>query len=627
MNDKISRSAIMEIATYVIADSEIYVDQKISMEQALPELETRLGKDHPYIQYLHTAIEYDSTIGDIAILKTSNGMGYSSPMSATCFQDGEDVYIQFRGTPDDGWVQNPISYGADISPALAADKISSQIQVDGMDFFDKCIYEYAGYGFPGQRIVGGHSQGANVGEYVATMSKYAAMIDVCVSLNGPNHSKKLYDHVMKRSGFTFFYNQAEKISSINGHNDYVNMLGQKEFAFENNIRYMTTDDAWAYENGQLGFYGWHDLLYQMNRDGSGILPYDAEQGPVGNMMAEINNRIINLPQEVQGDSSMSIMGILEMQMGSKEWEALVSAGVNAGNIWEFLGSEEFIGFLVHGLPMITRELTAHPGLLSQTLNGLVPPHIKEQIEYNNKRYYEMMLAPTGAYTKSEYGAEVVMVELITVMTAVFCSLIPIGFNVVSGAIRNPNEFRNEPDGLHNGVEHDWETYRTFLKLLNLLMNPSAVPLMEMQNLRSGSFPIDQGIAYVDANPYFKVDTDKLRSCAERAVNLRNRLDKLENDLQQTIRRVPPESKYLFSWVSSILDGCPKLDKVNSYLNFTADRFEIAESRALDFMQPGSGRTTSSRSGSGQSGRGQSGSGRAGSYAPIKGKVRGGQHGR
>ena len=295
MNDKINRSAIMEIATYVIADSEIYVDQKISMEQALPELETRLGKDHPYIQYLHTAIEFDSTIGDIAILKTSNGMEYSSPMSATCFRDGDDIYIQYRGTPPYGWAQNPISYGADISPALAADRISSQIQADGLDFFDTCISEYAGYGFPGKRIVGGHSQGGNVGEYVTAMSKYAPLIDVCVSLNGPNHSIKLYDHVIERSGVDFFNEQAEKISSINGHNDYVNMLGQVEFAYENNIHYQTTNDAWAYENGHLGPYGWHDLLYQMNRDGSGLLPYDAEQGPVGNMMGEINNGIISHP--------------------------------------------------------------------------------------------------------------------------------------------------------------------------------------------------------------------------------------------------------------------------------------------------------------------------------------------
>ena len=78
MNDQINRSAIMEIATYVIADSREGFEKNIPIIQALPRLETRLGKDHLYIQYLHTAIEFDSTIGDIAILKTSNGMRYSS---------------------------------------------------------------------------------------------------------------------------------------------------------------------------------------------------------------------------------------------------------------------------------------------------------------------------------------------------------------------------------------------------------------------------------------------------------------------------------------------------------------------------------------------------------------------
>ena len=78
MNDIINRSAIMEIATYVIADSENIFEKDIIMKRALPELETRLGKYHPYIQYLYTAIEFDPTIGDIAFLKASNGMRYSS---------------------------------------------------------------------------------------------------------------------------------------------------------------------------------------------------------------------------------------------------------------------------------------------------------------------------------------------------------------------------------------------------------------------------------------------------------------------------------------------------------------------------------------------------------------------
>ena len=78
MNDIINRSAIMEIATYVIADYSFEIEENISMREALSQLELQPDLNKSYIQYLHTAIEFDSTIGDIAFLKTSNGMRYSS---------------------------------------------------------------------------------------------------------------------------------------------------------------------------------------------------------------------------------------------------------------------------------------------------------------------------------------------------------------------------------------------------------------------------------------------------------------------------------------------------------------------------------------------------------------------
>ena len=72
MKDKINRSSIMEIATYIIADYERALPIDSLMSDVLLDLGEFFGKDHPYIQYLHTAIEFDPTIGDIAILRTIN---------------------------------------------------------------------------------------------------------------------------------------------------------------------------------------------------------------------------------------------------------------------------------------------------------------------------------------------------------------------------------------------------------------------------------------------------------------------------------------------------------------------------------------------------------------------------
>ena len=277
MNDDIvDRSAILELATYVMCNNKGAVEENMTLKEGLGKLKSKLlseemteerKQDMRYIEQIERAIKHDPSIAQITVNRTSFDQ-YSSPMDAVCFQDGDAVYVQFRGTPPGGWVQNPISYGADIGEFMADDGMSSQIQNDGLAFFDSCARDFA-LGAAASLIVGGHSQGGNVAEYVTMMSDYGQLIDACISLDAPNHSHALEQYIKENYGEDHFKSQSAKITAINGNNDYVNMQGQVSFAGKE--YYIDTNDEWAKENGHEGLQGYHDLLYMMDRARGGLI--------------------------------------------------------------------------------------------------------------------------------------------------------------------------------------------------------------------------------------------------------------------------------------------------------------------------------------------------------------------
>ena len=548
----VDRSSIMALAAYAIADSKIVFGENTPLERALADLADTLGEDDLYVVQLRAAIEHDPSIGDITILRTSNGLYDSSPMAATCFRDGNDVYVQYRGTPDSGWVQNSISYGADINDANAADGVSSQIQVDGLDFFDACVRDYAGYGFSGDLIVGGHSQGGNVAEYVTIMSEYAALIDLCVSLDGPGHSKELYDYIIERYGIDYFNEHAQKILSINGNNDYVNMQGQIEFAIDGNVFYIISNDAWANENGQGGFWGWHDLLYLMDSETGGLLPYDAEQGPVGQMVADIVSVLNTLPQEQQEDSAMAIMAVLEMFLGSKSWEDVQGIGVNAGNLGEFLFSEEFIGFMAHGLPAVLGEVISNPALLAQVLNEVIPEDIKNAI-----RIFISIAPP-------EVVLAVLTVGAVIVAGAVAVGAIVIGFYQILDFVISVVQ------ALEQFADAAWQAVITLCTAIKDGLSAIAEWFRTTFNA---------GVRYAAANPYFKADPDRLREYAARINAINRRLVSLDDALNGLYWQVGFLDLLDILLANLLTGGSPTLAKVGAYLDGAAERLESAENKA------------------------------------------------
>ncbi|MDR1157511.1 MAG: hypothetical protein LBK75_04295, partial [Oscillospiraceae bacterium] len=88
-----------------------------------------------------------------------------------------------------------------------------------------------------------------------------------------------------------------------------------------------------------------------------------------------------------------------------------------------------------------------------------------------------------------------------------------------------------------------------------------------------------GRAYAAANPYFKVDTEKLRSYATRIHNVNNRLRRLDNELRGLYWQVGLLDIWDIVRANFLTSGSPTLNQIKSYLNDTASRFETAESKA------------------------------------------------
>ena len=282
-DDLVNRSAILELATYVICDEKARIeDEEVKLKKIMIQEKDKLlsyetltdaqAQNLNYIEQVELAMKQDPSIGEITVLKTShdNDEEYKSPMAAVCFKDEDTVFVQYQGTPKGGWVQDAVSFGTHLGEYMGEDGISSQIQEEGLKFFELCVLEYVQDGGAGGLVVGGHSQGGNVAEYVTMMSGYGALIDVCVALDAPNHSEELAAHVKNLLGDDYA-KQAGKIVSINGANDFVNMLGQVSFAMEE--YYINTNEGWAAEHGKGGAWGFHDMLYLMDREKGGLIPH------------------------------------------------------------------------------------------------------------------------------------------------------------------------------------------------------------------------------------------------------------------------------------------------------------------------------------------------------------------
>jgi hypothetical protein len=240
---------------------------------------------------------------------------------------------------------------------------------------------------------------------------------------------------------------------------------------------------------------------------------DGEQGPVGERMADIAAKIVQLPQELQDMNAKSIMAVLEMTLGSGNPDDLKAMGL----------SENDVDGLAHlGLPVILFVLFGEFEPTREMLDKLLSDMGKGMPQWFADKVYKV--------------AGGTMINNMSVVSA-----------LAGGLVKKA------------------------------LLGDA----------------LDAGSRHLDLDPCIRVDTDRLRAYASR---LRNLVSRLQDYAASLRRRANHESvkadgerndeliKRWNSLASQLVSGVADMQKIASFLDSAAQRFESAESNILRYAK-------------------------------------------
>lgn len=94
---------------------------------------------------------------------------------------------------------------------------------------------------------------------------------------------------------------------------------------------------------------------------------------------------------------------------------------------------------------------------------------------------------------------------------------------------------------------------------------------------------NSGATYIQGNPYFKADTDKLREYAARLERVNNRLSKLDSNMRSLYWQVGLLDLWDILLANMITSKSYAINQAKKYLYNTADRFENAENKAKNYI--------------------------------------------
>lgn len=313
-----------------------------------------IGSNNAYASYREKP-EYQilkenlDLIGNYEIGNQSSKMdGFNSGTNACTFEDPDTgkIYVVYRGTGDGEWLDN----GAGMT------QISTPQQEEAARYFDY-VMEHNGWNASDNITVTGHSKGGNKSQYVTMNAEYRDYIDECYSLDGQGFSPEAIAEMKRRYGEDGYREAIEKMYSINGENDYVNVLGEK-IVPDDHTFYIKTPA----KDGD--FVAGHDLKYffavrDENGDpvfvdgkqqfGGEMNPSATERGQLSLTAEELSKALMMLPPDKRDDVAKLIMQIME----SSEGGSISITG-------EQLTVENVIGAIVTGTPTILFTLISTP---------------------------------------------------------------------------------------------------------------------------------------------------------------------------------------------------------------------------------------------------------------------------
>lgn len=302
----------------------------------MPEYGLSDGKYYKDYEFLCRAAAA-SPAGHMIIGSQASSLGFNSGTNACTFTDPrtQDIYVIYRGTSDGEWPDNGLGLCVEETPQ----------QQEALSFFD-LLAQSGRLDTDGHVYVSGHSKGGNKAQYVTLASPFSSLIYQCLSFDGQGFSPEALSHFHSCLGESELTQRRQKLWSICGDNDFVNVLGIG-LVPEDHITYIHTDPETFHPAG------YHDLKYLFGVQGEdGVVHFQERlneavpsQGDLARYASMLSRQVMELPDDTRYACAMALTQAIELGGRSP-----------IGLHGEHFTGEELFGFAGHGLPLIFNSL-------------------------------------------------------------------------------------------------------------------------------------------------------------------------------------------------------------------------------------------------------------------------------
>ena len=520
-----------------------------------------------------------------------------------------DIYVHFRGTGDGNWNYNSAAYGGP----------PSRMQEEALKWFDSFIEEQYEGNSRGNLYVTGHSQGGNNAQFVTIRSRYADYITNCVPLDAPGFSEKFETDSINLYGEAFYERQCDKIWAYNGECDYVSCLGQISIVPEGHTSYLKYTDP--NHTGTMDFRNYHAADGLLDENGN--ITIVGDDSAFRKYLVTALEKVKQLPPERQKRAADLMMSLCEDLMGDEE---------SGSNMRANLSPDEFAELKQILAPLLVEILADSPAdsivpMLQQfgmdragaeAIAGLIEhfntysPEIREAIleeilqavKYEDYRFgIDWSEVPDAVLT----AWPVILETLQTHPEDIDAILHELGVDAAIETWIQEHPWKFAGISILAALTSPWwmplaegavslgflaDALIRIVQGIELLANHIKVSFVTMFTLLKNVVnaickwvrsTFNAGVRFANSNPYFKVDTAKLRSYALRINAVNNRLRSLDSGLRGLYWQVGMLDIWDILCANLLTGGSPTLSRVSAYLNNSADRFEAAENKAYGYI--------------------------------------------
>ncbi len=494
-------------------------------------------------QYLDSPNGADA--GSLIMHSCSDQPGYSGSdgaKGAAFYHEGPDgkatdIYVAYRGTGDGRWYDNGDAF----------DKKYSSYQQDAAEYFDSIMSDLE-VTESQNVIVTGHSKGGNEAQFVTVASKYAYLVDNCISYDGQGFSPEAIEYFKQLYGEEFYEKQRHKMYSICGDNDFVNVLGIKVIPDENTVYIKTDCDVYDMGNSHglvkvpkgenIDWKNTHIEGNLYDYDNGGFYETTKYQRELAVISKSLSDNIMKLPPEEREDVCRSIMAIIEAFEDEK-------AGLNG----ETATIEELVGLIKRSDGIFTQILFTWDG--QKFIHRSISDALRKYVFQIDNREDSNIL-----------------VDFICNIAAAYIQVKLEGlFVIIEEFVAYVSKIAEYAEKLGKYLEFLTNVAKSIKDNIKKLIDP---------NYRAAQ-------NYISNENTICLHTDDLHALAHRLWDINGRLGQLDTRLDGLYWKVKWTD--LWNLMSSDLKVCwsKKINACANCLNDTADRFDAVERQLLEMI--------------------------------------------